>query len=91
MKQTGLIDRVIETLGLDSKLSTSKWTPAEGTSLVRDEEGEPFRGDSSYSSAIGMLLYLTGHTRPDIAYAVNCWARYLLVVPGTYTYHILAL
>ena len=77
MKQTGLIDRIIETLGLDSKMSTSKWTPAEGTPLVRDEEGEPFRGDFSYSSAIGMLLYLSGHTRPDIAYAVNCCARYM--------------
>ena len=29
MKQTGLIDRVVEALGLDSKLSISKWTPAE--------------------------------------------------------------
>ena len=75
MKQTGLTDRIIETLGLDSKLSTSKWTPAEGTPLVCDEEGEPFRGDFSYSSAIGMLLYLSGHTQLDIAYAVNCCAR----------------
>ena len=77
MKQTGLIDRVIETLGLDTKLSKNKYTPAEHKPLVRDEDGEPFSGDFSYASAVGMLLYLSGHTRPDIAYAVNCCARYM--------------
>jgi hypothetical protein len=77
MKQTGLIDRIVEALGLDSKLSTSKWTPAEATPLTRDEDGEPPQGSFSYSSVVGMLLYLSGHSRPDIAYAVNCCARYM--------------
>ncbi|KAL7478471.1 hypothetical protein ACHAW6_004237 [Cyclotella cf. meneghiniana] len=26
-----------------------------------------------------MLLHLAGHTRPDIAYAVNCCARYMFI------------
>lgn len=30
MKQTGLIDRVLEASGLDTKYATNKWTPAEG-------------------------------------------------------------
>jgi hypothetical protein len=77
MTQTGLIDRVVEALGLDTKLSTSKWTPAEATPLTRDQDGEPPQGSFSYSSVVGMLLYLSGHTRPDIAYAVNCCARYM--------------
>ena len=77
LKQTGLIDRVLEALGLDSKLSTGKFTPAEAKPLVRDEDGEPPSGTFSYSSVVGMLLYLAGHTRPDIAYAVNCCARYM--------------
>ena len=34
MKQTGLTDRVIEALGLDTKMSTSKWTPSEASPLV---------------------------------------------------------
>ena len=77
LKQTGLIDRILEALGLDSKLSTNKWTPAETTPLVKDEDGEPPQGSFSYSSVVGMLLYLSGHSRPDIAYAVNCCARYM--------------
>ena len=77
MKQTGLIDRVLDALGLDSKLATNKWTPAEAKPLTRDVDGEPCQGSFSYSSVVGMLLYLAGHTRPDIAYAVNCCARYM--------------
>jgi hypothetical protein len=77
MKQTGLIDRIIEALGLDTKLATNKWTPAEGTPSTKDEDGEGPQGSFSYASVVGMLLYLSGHSRPDIAYAVNCCARYM--------------
>ena len=77
MKQTGLIDRVIETLGLDLGTTSGKFTPAEAKPLVKDADGEPASGEFSYSSVVGMLLYLAGHTRPDIAYAVNCCARYM--------------
>ena len=71
MKQTGLIDRIIA-LGLDLKLSTNKWTPAEAKPLTRDEDGKPCQGSFCYASVVGMMLYRGGHTRPDIVYAVNC-------------------
>jgi hypothetical protein len=77
MKQTGLIDRILEALGLDSKMATNKWTPAEAKPLTRDLDGEGPQGSFSYSSVVGMMLYLAGHSRPDIAYAVNCCARYM--------------
>ena len=77
MKQEGLILRVIQAMGLDVGTVSPKWTPAEAAPLVRDTDGAPAMGAFSYSSVVGMLLYLSGHSRPDIAYAVNCAARYM--------------
>jgi len=77
MTQTGLIDRVIEALGLDDGYARVKHTPAEIKPLVKDADGAPAVEGFSYASVVGMLLYLSGHTRPDIAYAVNCCARYM--------------
>ena len=77
LKQTGLIERVVEALGLDDGYARVKHTPAETKPLVKDVDGAPAVEGFSYSSVVGMLLYLSGHTRPDIAYAVNCCARYM--------------
>ena len=79
LKQTGLIDRIVEALGLDQKMATRKWTPAEAKPLTKDEDGEMPQGSFNYSSVVGTLLYLSGHSRPDIAYAVNCYARYMFI------------
>ena len=77
MKQTGLIERVVEALGLDDGYARGKHTPAETKPLVKDEDGVAAANGFSYSSVVGMLLYLSGHTRPDITYAINCCARYM--------------
>ena len=77
MKQTGLITRIIEALGLDDGCAKGKYTPSESKPLVKDKDGPSASGAFSYSSVVGMLLYLSGHTRPDITYAVNCCARYM--------------
>ena len=78
MRKTGLTDRIIEALGIDMGTVNGKAEPSEGHPLVKDEKGYPAHGDLSYCSAIGMLLYLSGHSQPDIAYAVNCAACYML-------------
>ncbi len=44
---------------------------------MKDKEGLPAKGDFSYASVVGMLLYLLGHSHPDIAYAVNCCDCYM--------------
>ena len=40
MKQTGLIQRVIEALGLDNGMTCGKYTLADASPLVKDEGGE---------------------------------------------------
>jgi hypothetical protein len=62
IKQTGLIKRVIEALGLDDGYAKGKHTPAESKPIVKDTDGEGVHGGYSYSSVVGMLLYLSGHT-----------------------------
>jgi hypothetical protein len=62
MKQTGLIKRVIEALGLDDGYAKGKHTPAESKPLIKDADGEGVHGGFKYSSIVGMLLYLSGHT-----------------------------
>ena len=84
MKQTGLIERIIEALGLDVGTVNGKATPAEGRPLVKDENGLDAKREFNYASVVGMLLYLAvaGHSRPDIAYAMNCSARYIVSHKG---------
>ncbi len=77
MKQTGLIERVVEALGLDNGYTCGKYTPAETKPLIKDEYSVATAKGFSYSSVVGMLLYLSGNTQPDITHAVNCCARYM--------------
>ena len=77
MKQVSLIDRVIKTLGLDDGMAKSKFTPFESKPLVNGAYGSAPCGNFSYSSVVGMLLYLSVHICPDISYAVNCCAGYI--------------
>ena len=74
MTQTGLIDRIITAMGLDD--ANCKETPATCSTLPKDKDGEECNEDFNYASVLGMLLYLQGHTRPDISFAVNQCARY---------------
>ena len=77
MKQVGIIDGVIETLGFYDRMAKRKFTPSESKPLVKDADGSAPCGTFSYSSVVGMLPYLSDHSRPYIAYEVNCCARYM--------------
>jgi hypothetical protein len=77
MTQEGLIKRVIEALGLDMDQTNAKGTPAERKPFVKDENGEPQQDTFNYASIVGMLLYLLGHTRPDLAFSVSQVAQFM--------------
>eukprot|EP00804_Cyclotella_cryptica_P021031 CCRYP_019782-RA/>CCRYP_019782-RA protein AED:0.38 eAED:0.38 QI:0/-1/0/1/-1/1/1/0/106 len=76
LTQTGLTKCVMEALGLCSSFSTVAATPAETSPLPKDSLGVPATGSFNYAAVVGMLLYLSGHTCPDIAFAVHQCTRY---------------
>ena len=83
IKQVGLINCVLETLGLDDGITKNKLAPYESSTPVKDADVPAYCGSFSYINVVGMLLYLSGHTRPGIAYSVNCCARYMFC-PNNY-------
>ena len=84
MKHNGIIKRVIEAVGLDDGTLKGNFTPSQAKSLVKNENGEPASGMFSYSSVVDMLLYLSGNTNPDVAFAANSCARYMFSPKNSY-------
>ena len=75
MTQPALIQKIIEATGMQNCNSIA--TPSTpNQTLAKDPDGEPMTDDWSYSSVIGMLLYLSTNTRPDITFAVSQVARF---------------
>ena len=74
MTQQGLIQKIITATGM-TECNPNK-TPTTKESLATDEDGEPMDDPWNYRSIVGMMLYLSTNTRPDIAYAVSQVARF---------------
>ena len=74
MNQPGLIDKIIKTMGMD--MCNPNKTPATKLPLGKDVDGEPMEEKWDYRSIVGMLLYVSSNTRPDISYAVSQVARF---------------
>jgi hypothetical protein len=73
LTQRGLIDRIVEALGVSNLDAVS--TPANKV-LGSDPDGDPPDCTFNYASVIGMLWYLYSHSRPDLGYAVSSAARF---------------
>ena len=74
LRQVGLIEKVLKTMGMTN--GNRKKTPASRTPLGTDANGAPFNENWEYASVIGMLLYLSSNSRPDIQFAVHQCARF---------------
>ena len=74
MKQQGLIKKLLETCKM--KDCNTKATPCNADPLGTDADGQNVTGKFEYASAVGMLMYLSSNTRPDIQYAVHQCARF---------------
>ena len=74
LSQTGLIEKVIKATGLSD--SKPKDTPAAREPLGADKDGIPLQEQWSYPAIVGMLLYISSNTRPDIQFAVHQVARF---------------
>ena len=59
LKQTGQIDRVIETLGSDISKTSGKFTPAEAKPLVKDTDGDPALGDFTFNAPVSGWANMT--------------------------------
>ena len=74
LTQKGLIDKIIKFT--DMSEATPKLSPATPEPLGSDPNGAPFNESWSYPAAVGMLLYVSSNTRPDIQFAVHQVARF---------------
>lgn len=71
ISQPGYVAKVLEKFNMSSANKVS--TPMERSSLEIQTETQLTK--APYREAIGCLMYLSLTSRPDIAYAVNFWAK----------------
>ncbi len=76
LSQPFLIECITQLLGIDQGKINEKLTPVGKPLLNKDLNGVPRKYGWEYQAAIGMLTYLTGSVRPDIAMAVHQCARF---------------
>ena len=75
LTQPFLIQKILTATGL--KDANPNWTPASTEALGKDPDASSVWEETwNYRSVVGMLLYLSTNTRPDISFAVSQVARF---------------
>ena len=76
LTQPGLIKRIIDAVGLTDSATKADTPAVARVMLHHDRDGAPREQDWSYRSVIGMLNFLCGSSRPELAFAVHQCARF---------------
>jgi hypothetical protein len=71
LSQPFLIERITSFLGIADGKTNKQLTPVGKPLLNKDTLGVPRKYDWEYLCTVGMLTYLTGCVRPDIAMATH--------------------
>ena len=74
LRQPYLIQRILECLKVTD--ANHKTTPSVKPLLHKDTDGSERKDNWDYRSIQGMLNYLAGSTRPDIAFSTHQCARF---------------
>ena len=74
LTQRGLIERIVTALDLGDRKPKS--TPAKPGALGSDKDGVEVQGTYNCRSVCGMLLHSSGHSQPDIHFAVTQCCRH---------------
>ena len=61
LKQVGLIDKILKTIGMDDPSMSTNVVPAKERPLGKELDAPPFDEPWNYASVIWMLLYLETH------------------------------
>jgi hypothetical protein len=72
--QKGLIEKILQHCNMTQ--CNTKSTPANQTPLGTDGNGPAFDRYFDYASIVGMMMYLSSNSRPDIQFAVHQCARF---------------
>ena len=77
LRQPYLIERILDVLKVNKANNANhKSTPSVKPLLHRDENGSERKESWNYRSVQGMINYLAGSTRPDIAFSTHQCARF---------------
>ncbi len=74
LHQKGLKQKILEYTGMTH--CNADATPADLRPLGTDSGGAPFNEKWSYSAVVGMLMYLSANSHPEIGFAVHQCARF---------------
>ncbi len=76
LSQPGLVAKVLTVSGMTDSNKVDAPTSTRGGALAADVDGETFFESWNYRTVIGMLMFISANTRPDIAFAVHQAARF---------------